>query len=107
MQGFAVFSIGFGGPGSAETAVAVLPVAVGCKEGEAGSGYGRQLQRVVGVGAGSLACPALWRHVFPLHSALGQVPPLLSKSFLSRGDQKLDEGCRRQCRFFCSTTPVQ
>lgn len=32
MQGFAAFSIGFGGLGYAEIAVAVLPVTVGCKE---------------------------------------------------------------------------
>lgn len=44
-----------------------------------------------GVGAGSVACPALRRHIFPLNSALGQVPPLLSKSLISHEDQKPDE----------------
>lgn len=65
------------------------------------------MQLVVGVGAGSVACPALWRHVFPLHSALGQVPPLLSKSFISHEDQKPVEGADVSAGFFCSTIPVQ
>lgn len=106
MQGFAAFSVGFGGLGCAPTSVAVSPVAVGCKEGEAGLlGYGRQLQLVVGVGAGSVACPALRRHVFPLRLALHQVPPLLSKSFISHKDQKSDEGADVSAVFFLFNNP--
>lgn len=85
--------------------MAVLPVAVGCEEWEAGlSGYGRQLQLVVGVGAGSVACPALRRPIFPLHSALGQVPPLFLKSILSHGDQKPGERADVRAGFFVQQT---
>lgn len=78
--------------GWAETTVPVLPVALDSKWKAVLLGYGRQLQMVVGVGEGFVACPALQRHVFPPHSALSQVPPLLSKSFVSHEDQKPDEG---------------
>lgn len=110
MQGFAAFSVGFGGLGCAPTTVAVLPVTVGCKEGEGELlGYGRQLQLVAGVGAGSVACPALWRHVFPQHLAFFQVPPLLSKSFISHEDQKSDEGAdiSAVCFFFSFVQQLQ
>lgn len=72
--------------------MAVLPVTVGCEAQEAGLlGYRRQLQLVVGVGAGSAACPVLQRRICPLNSALGQVPPLLSKSPILHDDQKPDK----------------